>query len=221
MHPIGGEVWGLWFWRVDESSFPMASSKWKKIQDRIGEIRDWLVLLIPGILVGSAVYRWLGWTVVDSFYAGIVAIPLLGFLVMNFQLKRETKVIEECLDSDFGELTKFRKSWLSILDLKGVEDSLFLQGKGTQEPTIVQRSSLIEIIDTWAQWTGGLRVALDAMKKGSVPEKPWELYILDIELDANDAAWEVSIVVSKGEDDYDFVAKFREGRLIELNKDEI
>jgi hypothetical protein len=199
----------------------MATSRWKKIEGRIGEILDWVVILIPGILVGSAVFRWLGWTLVDSFYAGIVAIPMVGLLVMNFRFKRGTKVIEECLDPDFGELTKFRDSWLSILDLTEVEEPLFLRGEGTHEPTIMQRSSLIEIVDTWRQWTEGLRAALVAMKNGGVPEKPWELYILDIKLDSHEAEWEVSILVSKGDEDYDFLAKFCQGRLVELKRDEI
>ena len=80
----------------------MATSRWIKIEGRTGEVPDRVPILISGILVGSAVFRWLGWTVVDSFCAGIVAIPLVGLLVMNFKFKRGTKVIEECLDPDFG-----------------------------------------------------------------------------------------------------------------------
>lgn len=198
----------------------MSNSRWKEIRNRIGETWDWLVILTPGVLVGYVVYRWLDWTVVDSFYAGVLAIPVVGFLVMLFQFKRDTEVIGEVVDPDFGELTKYRDSWLAVLELEAPEEPLFLRGAGTQEPTVMQRSSVIEIVDSWSQWVKGLEAALDRMKK-DVPEKPWELFIVDIALDGYEPEWEVSIVVSKGEVDYDFVVKFREGKLVELKKDDI
>lgn len=195
----------------------MAGLKWKDIKDRIGKILEWVVILSPCVLGGYVAYRWLGWTVEDSFHVVVLTFPVVAFLVMRFQLKKETKVIAEVQDPDFGELTKYRNSWLSVLNLKGEDEPLFLQGEGTQEPTVMQRSSVIEIVDTFPRWIGGLEAALDAMK--GAPKRPWELFILQIELASDEPEWEMSIVVEKGEADYDFTAKFQEGRLVDLKKD--
>lgn len=194
----------------------MTVSRWKSFKSRMNEAREWLVLLLPGLLVGYLTYRWLGFTFVNSFYVGLAVIPVMMWILLS----RGTKVIGEVVDPDFGELTKYRDSWFSILDMEGVEDSIFLRGEGTQEPTVMQRSSLIEIVDQWPRWTKGLEAALGAMGQ-EIPDRPWELFILDIKLDAEDPAWEVSVLVCKGEEDYDFIASFREGKLVELKRDEI
>ncbi|MDF1713641.1 MAG: hypothetical protein P1U90_15490 [Akkermansiaceae bacterium] len=199
----------------------MARINWRKTYEWIRELKEWIAIVLPGILAAFAINRWLGWGIADSLSAGFVAMLLVAFLVMRFQLKRDTRVIDEIVDPDFGELTRYHDSWLSILDLEASEEPLFLSGKGTREPTMIQRSSLIEIIDTWPQWNRGLEVALDRMKGNIVPESPRESFILSIELDPYEARWAVSFVVSKGKADYDFIAKFCQGRLVQLKRDEI
>jgi hypothetical protein len=81
----------------------MARIRWRKTYEWIRELKEWIAIVLPGILVGICRQSLVGLgNRADSLSAGIVAIPLVGLLVMNFKFKRGTKVIEECLDPDFG-----------------------------------------------------------------------------------------------------------------------
>lgn len=165
-------------------------------------------------------HRQLGWSVDSAKLAAVAVVILVAVVFFKLMLHLKTRVIGESTDPDLGEITQYRESWLSLVDLEGFEEPVFLSGEGTSQPTGIQRSVLIGMVDSREDWMKEIEIELE--KQGGVPEpsRPWSLLIDGIELDPNEYSATVSFSISRGEVDDVWLAELQDGAVTSVSREE-